>query len=586
MRLKNTKIGMRLGLGFGAVTTIIIISAVISAIVLNTIHSQSTKVGEENQNAILANEMAFFTIKIMNLFLYASTTHKLEGFKQAEELAGVFKIKQAQLKKSYGNDENRLKELDALLTAFDRYYDLGKEMAYVYLTEGIEEGQLLVADFDQSAQILTARMKTLQTEKIAEARKGMLRVASSADHVKTLLFWMNGLAVLISILVSIVITFSIVRPIKTVVSGLAEIAAGEADLTRRLTIEGRDEMSELATCFNQFTHKLQMIIKDFRENAQLIIHASDELAHLSLQMAANADSMAQKSSNVATAAEQMLASIGSIAQSSDEMSAYTQSVSSTTEEMSQSMGAVATAVEEMDTSMHDIAQNARHGDKISGQAIKQATAASHVVTLLDESSSKIDDITAVLKRIADQTNLLALNATIEAASAGDAGKGFTVVAKEIKELANQSALSADDIAERIEAVRENTQKAVTTIAEAVDTIGHFSQSVGIITQSVEQQTHASADIAYNVQQVNTGTSDIATSITELSKNALDMARVIGQAANVVNEVTINIKSVSQSAGRANDDSHKVKASAGELSNIAHQLQAVVQKFKINASMNT
>ena len=578
MNLQNTKIGVRLGLGFSVVILIIIISALISIHHLNAMHAYSVRVETENKNASIANDMVLQTVKIMNLLLYSATTHKREGFKKAGEVAELFRQNLAMLKQRKLAD---IAALDELSAAFDNYYDLGKEMAFVYLTEGIEEGAKLLKNFDMAAEDLTLEMQIFQGKAMVNANNSILGIIASADNIKTLNHWKNSIAIFLSFIISLFITRSITKPVGRVVSSLAEIAAGEADLTKRLKVEGRDEISVLARNFNRFAAKLEEIIRDFKINAVILKNASDDLAHLAVRMASGADDMAGKSANASAATEEMAVNIDDMAQSSKKMSIYARDVSAAAEQIAQSMANVTAAIDETDASMGNIAANARTGADISEEAMQKSVEAAEAMSMLNEASVAIGKVTFVLKRIAEQTRLLAINATIQAASAGDAGKGFAVIANQIRELADKSGQSAEDITQRIAKVRNSNQKSITVISGITDTIDRFNTAVNVINSAVEQQTLATGNIASNVQQVNKGTGEIAASIAKVSENASGITMNIGQAAIVVNDVSGDIQSINSTAGNANADARKINTSAGELAQIAKQLQSVVEKFKID-----
>jgi len=583
MILQNIKIGVRLGLGFSVVILIIIVSALISIPQLNAMHAYSVRVQVENDNASISNEMALQAIRIMNLLLYSATTHKREGFKQADGIAELFQQNLKILIQRELANNTDITELNELAAAFDNYYELGKEMAFVYLTEGIEEGTKLLNEFDQAAEGLSLRMKAFQGQKITNAKNSIQSIVGSSENIKIINLWMNGLAIFFSFLISFFITRSITQPVGRVVDSLAEIAAGDADLTKRLEVEGRDEISALAKSFNHFSAKLEEIIRDFKANAVMLKNASDDLANLAVRMASGADDMANKSVNASGATEEMSANIDEMAQSSDEMSDYARNVSATAEQIAQSMDNVTAAIGEMDNSMRNITSNSRTGAAISEEAMQKSIEATEAMSMLNEASAAIGKVTFVIKRIAEQTRLLALNATVQAASAGVAGKGFEVIANEVKELASKSSQSAEDIAKRIAYVRNSNQKSISVIASITDTIDKFNAVVGVITGDVEKQSLATSEIASNVQQVNKGTGDIAASIAKVSENATGMTQIINQAAVVVNDVASDIQSVNSSAVAANTDAQKVKTSAGELALIANQLQTIVKKFKIEDS---
>ena len=584
MIFKNAKIGVRLGLSFGVIFLVIATILLVTALSLNKVRDNSELVRDESlPNAILADNIAFETLKILELLLYASTTHNQEGFKKAEAVVDSFKLNITKFREMYKRigDTESLKAVDELEAAFDEYYEQGKEMAFVYFTEGIEEGNELVADFDIAAEALTTRMKELQAHEIEKAERSVQSIVASTNRVKVVMFLLGGLAVALGVLVALYITRSITTSVNRILIGFKEIEAG--DLSVRLEVESEDEMGQLARGFNGFSEKLQEVISQMAGNMKILGTASTELASVSAQMSSSAEEMTLQSDTVGSAAEEMSNNINSMASAAEEMSANVHTVSTTSMEMSQNVDAVSSSIEEMSTTINDVAASARDGSAIAGKAMEMSTSATDTMNILGKAAKDIGEVTELIKRIAEQTNLLALNATIEAASAGDAGKGFAVVASEIKDLATKSAHAAEDIANRIEGTQTNAEEAVKVIDGISDIISKFNESSMIITDSVEQQKTSTNEISANMLQTSTGINNIASSIAEIVNGANDMARNSAEAAKGVTEVSSNIQGVGKAASESNSSARQVNTSAGELAKMAEQIQGMIGRFKVESA---
>ncbi|MDY6989042.1 MAG: methyl-accepting chemotaxis protein [Thermodesulfobacteriota bacterium] len=582
MFLSNMKIGVRLGLSFGLILSIMLVTVIVTTSSLNKVCDQATLVETKSLPcAALADNMAFDTLKVLELLLYTSTTHKTQGFTEAEEIVQCFRQSVTEFKEKHRGegDGSSLKAMEVLEPTFNKYYEQGKEMAFVYFAEGIEAGNALVDDFDRTAQELTTKMMELQKQETERAKGSVSKIIASANRVKILIFLFSGFAVVLSVVIAFYITRGITGSVKGVLNGFKGIEKG--DLTIRLEAEGEDEMGELAKGFNAFSQKLQAVIKQVSENTKQLDAASSQLIQVSAQMTSSAEEMTSQSNSVVDAAEEMSANINTIASSAEEMSSNIQSVSSTAGQMSQSMNAVASSIEQMSMTLNDVSGNARHGSDIAGKAMEMSHSAADTMNVLGKAAKDIGEVTELIRRIAEQTNLLALNATIEAASAGDAGKGFAVVANEIKELASQSAQAAEDIARRIEGAQRNTAEAVKAIADVADIINNINESSVVITKSVEQQQVTANEISGNVQQANSGTENIASSISEIAKGSNDMARSATESAKGVNEVSANIHGVSKAAAESNRGVQQVHASAGELAKMARRLEEMVARFKLD-----
>ena len=150
---------------------------------------------------------------------------------------------------------------------------------------------------------------------------------------------------------------------------------------------------------------------------------------------------------------------------------------------------------------------------------------------MSKAAQQIGDVVKLINAIAEQTNLLALNATIEAARAGEAGRGFAVVASEVKSLASQTAKATDEISAHILGMQHATQESVVAIKEIGDTIGRVSQIAGQIASVVQQQSSATQEIARNVQNVAQGTQQVAVNIIEVNRGATETGAASGDVLN-------------------------------------------------------
>jgi methyl-accepting chemotaxis protein len=173
----------------------------------------------------------------------------------------------------------------------------------------------------------------------------------------------------------------------------------------------------------------------------------------------------------------------------------------------------------MTGSVSEISRQVQESSKIAGEAVIQTEKTDARITELSGAAGRIGDVVKLITAIAEQTNLLALNATIEAARAGEAGRGFAVVASEVKQLATQTAKATEEIGTQITSMQAATRESVTAIKEISGTIGRMSEIAGIIAAAVEEQGAATQEIARNVQQAARGTAQVATNITDVSRGA-------------------------------------------------------------------
>jgi methyl-accepting chemotaxis protein len=174
---------------------------------------------------------------------------------------------------------------------------------------------------------------------------------------------------------------------------------------------------------------------------------------------------------------------------------------------------VAAATEQMSASIREIAEGASEAARVADAAAALSITTSDAVTKLGASSAEVGEVLAFINTIAEQTNLLALNATIEAARAGEAGKGFAVVASEVKELAHETAKATEDIARRIGTIQADADAAVLAITQISDVIRKVNELQSTIASAVEEQQATTAEISRNVAEAASGSSEIAGNVS-------------------------------------------------------------------------
>jgi methyl-accepting chemotaxis protein len=216
-------------------------------------------------------------------------------------------------------------------------------------------------------------------------------------------------------------------------------------------------------------------------------------------------------------------------------------VSAAAEQISRSVETVSAGSEEMGASIREISQNATEAARVASDAVAITASTSATMNKLGESSAEIGNVIKVITSIAEQTNLLALNATIEAARAGEAGKGFAVVASEVKDLAQETARATEDISRRVEAIQADTNGAVTAIEEISRVIARISDFQTTIASAVEEQTATTSEMNRSVSEAASGTGEIAENITGVA----EAARITSQGVTESQQATADLARMSQ-----------------------------------------
>jgi methyl-accepting chemotaxis protein len=222
---------------------------------------------------------------------------------------------------------------------------------------------------------------------------------------------------------------------------------------------------------------------------------------------------------VTTTSAQLETAAGTLSKTAELTQQLSGTVASASEEASTNVQAVASSTEEMTASVNEISRQVQESSRIALEAVAQAEKTDARIAELSQAAGRIGDVVKLITAVAEQTNLLALNATIEAARAGEAGRGFAVVASEVKALAGQTAKATEEISAQIAGMQTATRESVAAIKEIGGTIGRISEIAGTIAAAVEQQGAATGEIARNVQEAARGTTAVAGHIVDVNRGA-------------------------------------------------------------------
>ncbi|MCC4262065.1 methyl-accepting chemotaxis protein [Pseudomonas aestusnigri] len=439
---------------------------------------------------------------------YAAATKTPEGRALADEFARAFAVWKAT-------------SLENVRLARSGNTDKARDISY---GQGYEQ-------FTRARDMINSMTERVNEQAEAEAAEAEADVAASHARVTVVL----AIGAVVCFLMIVFFPGLITNPLRELLQRIRDIADGEGDLTRRVVVHSNDELGQLSKAFNAFLEQLQGLIRD----------------------------VAESTLQVASAAEQMSA----IAEGQEKL----------VNEQYMAVDQVSTAATEMSAAIHEVADNAHSTADAAREADRQGHSASDVVSAtmndlrrlaadveeaagvinnLEQDTDKIGGVLSVIEGIAEQTNLLALNAAIEAARAGEQGRGFAVVADEVRALAARTQDSTRDIQQMIQKLQSGTGQAVAVMqrgaqlaAQSVEKAGTTESSLNETSASVMRINDMAAQIAAACEEQSQTTEDIARNISgirDLSNQSAQSSQESRDASNVLARLAANLQ---QQVGR-------------------------------------
>lgn len=373
---------------------------------------------------------------------------------------------------------------------------------------------------------------------------GVMEIALDRTHyveaisgARNITLAIGALALGIGLAIAWFISASITRPLCNAVIAMNDIAQGEGDLTKRLDDSGKNEIARLAMAFNQFAEKVRLTVAQVMGFTVQLASAAEQMATIAQQTNQGVQQQLLESEQVATAMNEMTATVQEVARHSTEASG---SAKDADKQANVGVSVVEQTIASINLLDSDIAQ------------------ATNVINKVGEDSDSIGSVLDVIRGIAEQTNLLALNAAIEAARAGEQGRGFAVVADEVRTLASRTQESTQEIQAMIERLQNGAREAV---------------------QVMESSRNRSQDSVNQAAEAGTTLKSITQAITSISEMNFQIASAAKEQSSVAEEINKNVVNISQVVGQTADGAQQTFTASNELSQLANKLQQLVDQFK-------
>ncbi|WP_277252928.1 methyl-accepting chemotaxis protein [Neptunomonas phycophila] len=372
-------------------------------------------------------------------------------------------------------------------------------------------------------------------DKLAVTQK---KVNADIQNTMLIIAALGALLLVVFVLIALWMSSKITRPLRDVAEALADISAGEGDLTRRLTVSTGDEVGLVATGFNNFADKIQHLVVDLKKSIQELSRSTEQMNQVVKKTNADVQRQRHETTQTAAAVHEMAA---------------------TAQEVASNAGGAASAADQADHATSDGQKEVEATISALQQLYQDVNRSSEVISRLDDDADKIGSVVNVIKEIADQTNLLALNAAIEAARAGEYGRGFSVVADEVRTLANRTQESTQEIQMMIERLLTGAREAVSVM--------ETSRSQGETT--VERAAKASESLGV-----------ITASVSTINNMNMQIASAAEEQTAVADEISSSVQQIADIAEHSAKNADNLEATTNEMSRLEKRLQSLVGHFKV------
>ncbi|MEO9899371.1 methyl-accepting chemotaxis protein [Nisaea sp.] len=538
--LQNLKISRKLGLSFSIIIAMTVLTAILAFAAMEQIKSAEAESQKAEQlgDIYIEYERAF-ALKRQGLLYYLLTGDRT-GLNQFNEMSPKIDAAVASLRDQSADIPAVSKLVNTLVLDYKNWLDVyaAEQVRLMsnYLTvnqaraiEVTGEPQIAIDQFTNAAMKLEQELSSISSNAVAQ------RAAALGSFTVTMIVSI-ALVIVVAVVSALAMSRSIATPIGSMTELMGEMAEGNLDITVSGT-ERKDEIGSMAAAVEVFKRNgLEQREQKAREAEK---QAQESERHQKMEGYTRSfdAEMVSALKIVEEAVNSVRVSSETMASNAQNTTGLSQDAAAAIEEANANIQTVASATTELSSSINEISSQMAQASTVTRAAVGEVETTNTRVGALNEAAESIGQVIQIIDEIAEQTNLLALNATIEAARAGEAGKGFAVVASEVKSLATQTSKATEEISQKIAEIQSETSAAADAVLGIGNTINKIDELTAVVASAVEEQGAATNEIAQNIEQAASGTQTVAQVVETVSTAAGETGQLAESQQTVVTELS-------------------------------------------------
>lgn len=559
------KIKHKLEIAFSLILITFFANIIISIIVINHNKDRVTNVREVTYKQVeYATSINESVIEVQQFLSDASATKNMDSFTEAEKYKNKFKDSISKLEQINPEMKDKIEKINS---DFDKFYELGTNMANAYIKDGYEKGNVLMEQFDPMATNLSSEINNFSDNSKKLMDIDLKDITNKMDISLIVSLVLGGISLVVAIFIILKLTKVITNPINSMLFILKDLESGEGDLTKRINIKSTDEIGTMANSFNNFIIRLSKMVENIKDNSVFVSQSSEDLNKNVKKIEAGAIEINNSIINVKSDIENINNSVEEVASTVDNIAQVSYVTAEGTQEiviMSEQINDIAVQSEQMALRAK---QEMEKTQKVSFDTID-------LNKKLGIKAEEIEKIVDAIKQITDQTNLLALNASIEAARAGENGKGFSVVAEEIRTLADNNISSTKMISELVSSIQDIITDTINSTIESGENIKQGTIMVEEVHSQLQKIVDKVNNINNKIENIASASEEQSASTEELSATMESINESNSQIALTISKIADNVSVQTETILHTNEMSSK-------LSDLAENLNNLVNKFKVD-----